>query len=169
MEGGSQSHADQIAQGLLFPDIPVRIKYKHNGCKLTDLVQSQIEEKTVQELKKTGKPFLILVNSQKPYKEETQNLVQDLKKKYQAGVLSVNCEQLRKEDVNRILEKILYEFPIVQMEFYVPKWVEMLPAEHYLKENLLDGVRELMNKMKYVKDAAKDTLPFSSAASWCKA
>ena len=106
------------------------------------------EEKTVQELKKTGKPFLILVNSQKPYKEETQNLVQDLKKKYQAGVLSVNCEQLRKEDV--------------QMEFYVPKWVEMLPAEHYLKENLLDGVRELMNKMKYVKDAAKDTLPFSS-------
>jgi len=120
------------------------------------------EEKTVQELKKTGKPFLILVNSQKPYKEETQNLVQDLKKKYQAGVLSVNCEQLRKEDVNRILEKILYEFPIVQMEFYVPKWVEMLPAEHYLKENLLDGVRELMNKMKYVKDAAKDTLPFSS-------
>ena len=39
-------------------------------------------------------------------------------------MISVNCEQLRKEDVNRILEKILYEFPIVQMEFYVPKWVE---------------------------------------------
>lgn len=44
----------------------------------------------------------------------------------------------------------------------MPKWVEMLPAEHYLKENLLDGIRELMNKMKYVKDAARDTLPFSS-------
>ena len=120
------------------------------------------EEKTVQELKKTGKPFLILVNSQKPYKEETQNLVQELKKKYQAGVISVNCEQLRKEDVTRILEKILYEFPIVQMEFYVPKWVEMLPADHYLKENLLDGIRELMGKMKYVKDAAREHLPFSS-------
>ena len=113
------------------------------------------EEKTVQELKKTGKPFLVLVNSQKPYKEETQNLVRELKKKYQTGVMSVNCEQLRKEDITRILEKILYEFPIVQMEFYVPKWVEMLPAEHYLKEELLDGIRELMGKMKYVKDAAR--------------
>ena len=49
MEGGRQSHADQIAQGPLFPDIPVRIKYEHNGCELTDLVQSQIEEKSIQE------------------------------------------------------------------------------------------------------------------------
>ena len=105
---------------------------------------------------------MILVNSQKPYKEETQNLVQELKKKYQAGVMSVNCEQLRKEDITRILEKILYEFSIVQMEFYVPKWVEMLPPDHYLKENLLNGIRDLMGKMRYVKDAAREHLPFSS-------
>ena len=32
------------------------------------------EEKTVQELKKQGKPFLILVNSKKPYGEEAQYL-----------------------------------------------------------------------------------------------
>ncbi len=120
------------------------------------------EEKTVAELKKTGKPFLILVNSQKPYKEETQNLVQELKKKYQAGVMAVNCQQLRKEDIARILEKILYEFPIVQMEFYVPKWVEMLPADHYLKESLLKGIRELMSRVKYVKDASREQLSMDS-------
>lgn len=120
------------------------------------------EEKTVSELKKAGKPFLILVNSQKPYKEETLALAEELKKKYQAGVISVNCEQLRKDDVTRILEKVLYEFPIVQMEFYIPKWVEILPADHYLKENLLDGIRELMGKMKYVKDATKEQLALQS-------
>lgn len=32
------------------------------------------EEKTVQELKKLGKPFLVLLNSQKPYSEETRAL-----------------------------------------------------------------------------------------------
>lgn len=120
------------------------------------------EEKTVAELKKTEKPFLILINSQKPYKEETLNLAEELKKKYQAGVLSVNCEQLRKEDVSRILEKILYEFPVVQMEFYVPKWVEMLSRDHYLKEELLNGAKELMGKIKYVKDASKENLSISS-------
>ena len=60
-------------------------------------------------------------------------MAEELKKKYQAGVVSVNCEQLRKEDVSRIMEKLLYEFPIVQMEFYVPKWVEMLPADPLFK------------------------------------
>ena len=63
------------------------------------------EEKTVAELKKAGKPFLILVNSQKPYKEETLALCEELKQKYQAGVLSVNCEQLRRDDVTRIMER----------------------------------------------------------------
>ena len=120
------------------------------------------EEKTVSELKKTGKPFLIILNSQKPYKEETLALAEELKKKYQAGVVSVNCEQLRKEDVSRIMEKLLYEFPIVQMEFYVPKWVEMLPADHYLKENLLGSIQELMSHMKYVKDASKDHFAVAS-------
>ena len=48
------------------------------------------------------------------------------------------------------------------MEFYVPKWVEMLPPDHYLKENLLNGIRDLMGKMRYVKDAAREHLPFSS-------
>lgn len=122
------------------------------------------EEKTVGELKKTGKPFLILVNSQKPYKEETLQLVEELKKKYDAGVLSLNCEQLRKEDVSRILEKLLYEFPVVQMEFYIPKWVEMLPPDHYVKESLLEEVKTCMEKVKYVKDVPKD--PFSISCEY---
>lgn len=122
------------------------------------------EEKTVAELKKTGKPFLILVNSQKPYKEETLKLVEELKKKYDAGVLSLNCEQLRKEDVSRILEKLLYEFPVVQMEFYIPKWVEMLPPDHYVKESLLEEVKICMEKVKYVKDVPKD--PFSISCEY---
>lgn len=114
------------------------------------------EEKTIAELKKAGKPFLVLVNSQKPYKEETLNLTEELRKKYEVSVLSVNCEQLRKEDISRILEKILYEFPIVQMEFYIPKWVEMLPCDHYLKESLLTEIKQLMGTTRYVKDISRE-------------
>ena len=120
------------------------------------------EEKTVAQLKRAGKPFLILLNSQKPYKEETLELAEELKKKYQAGVISVNCEQLRNDDVTSILEKVLYEFPIVQMEFYIPKWVEMLSSEHYLKEELISCVQQMMQTMHYIKDVTKDRLEFES-------
>lgn len=120
------------------------------------------EEKTIQELQKQGKPFLILVNSQKPYKEETVQLVEELQKKYHAAVMSVNCEQLRKDDIMRIMEKILYEFPIIQMEFFMPKWVEMLPQNHYIKENLIACVRELLQKVKFVRDVSKESVRMDS-------
>lgn len=120
------------------------------------------EERTVQELKKQGKPFLILVNSQKPYKEETLRLVDELQKRYQAAVLSVNCEQLRKDDVIRILEKILYEFPVRQVEFYIPKWVELLPVSHYLKSDILQQIRNIMGNLQYIRDIKSENLQVDS-------
>ncbi|MGI6094402.1 MAG: stage IV sporulation protein A [Lachnospiraceae bacterium] len=116
------------------------------------------EEKTVSELKKQGKPFLILINSQKPYKEETLQLVEELQNKYQTTAMAVNCEQLRKDDIIHILERILYEFPVVQMEFYIPKWVEMLPVNHYLKGSIITCIRELLGKIRYVKDITKESI-----------
>ncbi|MBS6195025.1 MAG: stage IV sporulation protein A [Clostridiales bacterium] len=122
----------------------------------------EAEERTVRELKKQGKPFLILVNSQKPYKEETMKLTEELQEKYQAAALSVNCEQLRKEDIIRILEKILYEFPIRQVEFYIPKWVELLPVSHYLKADLLQQIRAVMGNLKYIRDIRNENLQADS-------
>ncbi len=120
------------------------------------------EERTVAELKAQGKPFLILVNSQKPYREETQKLVESLKEKYGAAVMSVNCEQLRREDVLRIMENILYEFPVRQVEFYIPKWVELLSVTHYLKAELLQKIREIMSSVRYVRDIKREKIRIDS-------
>lgn len=120
------------------------------------------EEKTVAELKKQGKPFLILVNSQKPYKEETVKLTEEIGAKYQAAAVSVNCEQLRREDIARILEKILYEFPLRQLEFYIPKWVEMLPVTHPMKKELLEKLRSMTEHIRFVRDVQKEDMQIES-------
>ena len=103
----------------------------------------EAEARTVEELKKQGKPFLILVNSVKPYREETQKLTRDLSEKYGVSALAVNCDQLRSEDIVKIMECLLYEFPVRQVEFYIPKWVELLPLEHPLKAQLIEKIREV--------------------------
>ena len=48
------------------------------------------------------------------------------------------------------------------MEFYIPKWVEMLSSEHYLKEELISCVQQMMQTMHYIKDVTKDRLEFES-------
>lgn len=60
--------------------------------------------------------------------------------------MAVNCDQLRKEDILHMLEKVLYEFPLQQMEFYIPKWVELLADDHPLKAELLQKIREMQGK-----------------------
>ena len=53
------------------------------------------EEKTVRELQEIGKPFLIILNCQKPYAEEAKSLKEELQEKYQAPVIAMNCEQMK--------------------------------------------------------------------------
>ncbi|MCM1046668.1 MAG: stage IV sporulation protein A [Candidatus Gastranaerophilales bacterium] len=110
------------------------------------------EEKTILALKKSRKPFLVLVNSQKPYSDEAKKTVAEIGEKYGVSAMSVNCEQLKKEDINHILEKVLYEFPITSIEFYVPKWVEMLPCDNRMKQDIIDQVKGLMKKYDTIRD-----------------
>ena len=110
------------------------------------------EEKTITELKTLGKPFVVVLNSERPYSDETVKLAQQMSEKYQTPIVPANCEQLRKDDINRILESILYEFPIIKMEFYIPKWAEMLPASNRMKESMIENARIILNSVTKAKD-----------------
>ena len=110
------------------------------------------EEKTINTLKKLHKPFLVLLNSQRPYSEETIKLAEELKQKYEVNVLPVNCAQLKKEDIHLILQNVLYEFPVSVMEFYMPKWVEMLSDTHPLKSEVLNQLKNKMNDYQTLRD-----------------
>lgn len=122
----------------------------------------EAENQTISELKKQGKPFLIILNSQIPYKEETQKLAAELQKKHEVSVVPINCEQLKKEDICRILEKILYEFPISEISYFVPKWVEMLENHHELKQELMKQIKRNMMNMKHIRDLTKDAVRMES-------
>ena len=88
------------------------------------------QEQSIQELKQLHKPFIVIVNSNRPYSEETKALAEEIGKQYGVTSLPMNLEQLKKEDVVSLLEKILYEFPISSIEFFMPKWMELLPEHH---------------------------------------
>lgn len=121
------------------------------------------EAKTIQELKTLGKPFVVLVNSKKPYSEEAKRAVTEIEKEYQAAAMAVNCEQLREEDIHHIMEKVLFAFPVSEVCFFFPKWVEMLPKDHKVREELLGFVKDVMGKTEEIRDAIQIAGPENSA------
>ncbi len=112
------------------------------------------EKTAVEELKAMGKPFIILLNCERPYSEETIRLAGELEAEYNVTVMPVNCEQLKKEDIHQILEKVLKEFPVTEMDFYIPKWLELLPASHWLKEKIIEKARDMIKKVTYMKEVS---------------
>ena len=122
------------------------------------------EKRTIQELTAIGKPFVVLVNSAKPYGSETAALVEKLEQTYHAVAMAVNCNQLRREDVLAILEKILSSFPVRQLAFHLPKWVEMLPQDHWLKQELVQKVRMILGGISRLCDVTAANLAITSDA-----
>lgn len=112
----------------------------------------EAEERVVNELKAINKPFVILLNTTKPFATETEKLKQELMTKYEIPVLPVNCAQLKSDDINAILEKILYEFPIRELKLYFPKWIETLSMDHWLKDNIIKALKEVMKKVSRLRE-----------------
>lgn len=113
------------------------------------------EEKTVKELKALKKPFLILLNSMRPYSDETKATARQMEEKYGVEVMPVNCEQLKKDDIKNILEEVLKEFPVTEMDFRIPKWMEILPKDHWLKNKVIQSAKEMLKKTDHMRDVER--------------
>lgn len=122
----------------------------------------EAEEKTILALKKLRKPFLVLVNSQKPYSEEAKKVASEIGEKYGVSTVTVNCEQLKKDDINMLLEKVLYEFPISSIEFYMPKWVEMLSNDNRMKQDIIEKVKILMKDYSTIRNVLEKPIDMES-------
>lgn len=110
------------------------------------------EERTIKELSLIGKPYIVLLNSSKPFAQETVQLADELSAKYGVSVLPVNCDQLKKEDITNILQNVLLEFPISEIDFFAPQWMEMLPEDHWLKNELISCAAGIIEKVSQIKD-----------------
>jgi Stage IV sporulation protein A (spore_IV_A). len=85
-------------------------------------------------------------------------IANNIQNEHGVAAMSVNCEQLRKDDIHNIMEKILYEFPIAKVEFFIPKWVEMLPLENRIKQDMMNYIKNMMKNIVTIRDVSNNTL-----------
>ena len=109
-------------------------------------------EKTIVHLKDINKPFIILVNSTDPMSEECQNLKEKISKKYNVSTIALNCLKLTEQKINEILENILFEFPVSEIVFNLPKWLEIMDYNHPLIQYIVNYSKEILDKIIKIKD-----------------
>lgn len=115
------------------------------------------EERVVNELKSLNKPFVILLNSNSPTSDYTQELATNLSEKYKTSVIPINCEYLTIESINEIFSKILYEFPVEQICINFPKWIDGLGFNHPLKSELFSEINNAFSDVSVLKEISDCT------------
>jgi stage IV sporulation protein A len=122
---------------------------------VTDLARDKYvaaEERVVAELKELQKPFLIVLNTGRPTSKETRELVAKLENKYDVPVIPVDCLQLTHDDIYAILQEVLYEFPVKEVNISLPRWVEELETEHWLRQKFDGAVRDVVQYVRRLRD-----------------
>ena len=112
----------------------------------------EAEERVISELKELGKPFLVVLNSAYPSSDRARAIQKELSQRYQVTCLAVNCLTLEEGDINGILQQVLYEFPVKELDLYLPHWVEALPQEHPIQEALYGVIRQAAQQLHRIRD-----------------
>lgn len=125
---------------------------------ITDIDRSnyiKAEERVIDELKELDKPFVIILNSKNPNLDSTVALRESLENKYDVSVIAMDCMHMEVRDIEKIFEKILFEFPIKEVNIVLPGWVEGLPKEHWIKASIMNSLKpaiEDLQKLNQVED-----------------
>ena len=120
------------------------------------------EERVVSELKALNKPFVIVLNSEEPNSEYTLELARKLEDKYGVSVLPTDCSNLSIDDINAMFGKLLYEFPIEQMNICLPKWTMGLSSEHWLRKELFTEIKDAFSNVSVLKQVNDSLLAIKS-------
>jgi stage IV sporulation protein A len=121
----------------------------------------EAEDKTIRELQSIGKPFVVLVNSKRPYGEEAKQAADydstflkgmDIPARYGKPVY------VRREYHERIAKiSMMLTGGKVSLSAYIDNVLaqEMLSREHKIKADLLWHIKEMMKDFSEIKDAVR--------------
>lgn len=129
----------------------------------------EAEERVIQELKDINKPFIVVLNTVSPADAAVKELAGSLSEKYNVPVLATDCLSMGEKEIHKIMEQILFEFPIRQVGISLPDWVVKLPREHWLKASVFEDIMagsENISKIRQVDDLI-ETLSANQNVSLC--
>lgn len=125
----------------------------------------EAEERVIKELKEINKPFIIILNSARVESEEAKDLRESLEEKYETPVLLVDCLNMGMDDIGDILGKVLFEFPIREMNYYMPRWVDSIDTDHWLKKEIIDGIKNNTFDISKLREVGDSVAALSSLES----
>ena len=86
----------------------------------------QAERKAIEDIRKTGKPFVTIINTTDPMGEAAVQLHRELLERYGVNAAIADCQALTREGCTALLQDLLCAFPLGELRVYLPGWASAL-------------------------------------------
>jgi stage IV sporulation protein A len=110
---------------------------------VTDIPRSDYitaEGRAIRDMKATGKPFLVIINSRNPGGDAAAAVKAHLKSEFGVDAAIADCQALDSAGIAQLLKDLLYAFPMQELRVYLPRWMDALEPEHPVKAALYDAL-----------------------------
>lgn len=113
---------------------------------------AEAEQRVIRELQRAGKPFVVVVNSREPDSEAARTVAENLQRQYDVTAITADVMHMDETAIRELLMCMLYEFPISEVNIFMPDWCDAVAADHWLKESLFRGIETAADGMRRVRD-----------------
>lgn len=100
----------------------------------------EAEKQAIRDMQKTGKPFLVIINSQQPEGEAAKAVQRDIREEFGIDAMIADCQTLDAYDIKELLKQLLYSFPMQALHIHLPRWLDALEADHPVKASLYEAL-----------------------------
>ncbi|MBQ9414619.1 MAG: stage IV sporulation protein A, partial [Clostridia bacterium] len=114
----------------------------------------EVEQRVVEELKELHKPFVVLMNTTMPNTDETRALCADLQETYGVPVCPVDCLEMDETVIREILEKVLFQFPLQEIDVKLPRWLMALDRTHPVRQAVMDAIKTSAASVSTIADVS---------------
>ena len=112
----------------------------------------EAEERVIRELQEIGKPFLVLMNSARPESARAAAAAEEIRENPGVGCRCAPGPALTEEDINGIIRELLYQFPLQELDVFLPPWVDALPGEHPIRSGLYQEISQAASQLTRISD-----------------
>lgn len=137
----------------------------------TDIPRSnyeKTEKRVIKALEDCKKPYVIILNSAHPENPETKALGETLQSTYGVKVLTLDVNNIKLSDVNNIFAEVLKEFPIVSVDVACPKWLQALPYNSQIIEEIRNEVLSKLDLTEKIGDLNMEKDMFTESENFEK-
>ena len=119
----------------------------------------EAERRAITDMRRTGKPFLVVINSRNPEGQAAQDTARYIREQFGVEPMVVDGQTLDAEGIGKMLRSLLYTFPMTELRVYLPRWLDALEKNHPVKESLYQALLQQAGQIQNLGQAQTALAP----------